>query len=261
LTESQQANLKAELDQNLYHTAKQVIAWVQERFGYEYSERGMECLLHRLGLSVQKIRLSPGKADVAAQEQFVAEYLQVRAELKPGERLYFMDGVHPMYNVQASYVWAPVGQRPCLPSNSGRQRYNILGVYSPVDGEYLDEQTTASLNAQTVIALGEKIRQSHPDSPRQIIFCDNVRYQHAKIVHEHFAGTNIEFRFLPPYAPNLNLIERLWKFMKAEVLRKYYPTFEQFVEAIQNFLRNLRQYAQELATLMTERFEILAPAT
>ena len=233
---------------------------MEQRFAQRYSLRGMHDLLDRLNFSFQKGRLIPGKANVAAQQTFVAAYQELQAELRPDDRVYFMDGVHPMYNVQPGYGWAPRGERFGLPSTPGRQRYNILGVYGPQDGEYLDIQTTDTLNAQTVILLGDKIQQAHPTG-RNIIFCDNVRYQHAKIVHEHFAGTNIEFRFLPPYAPNLNLIELLWKFMKAEVLRKYYPTFAQFVEAIQNFLRNLRQYAQELATLMTERFEILAPAT
>ena len=94
-----------------------------------------------------------------------------------------------------------------------------------------------------------------------IIYCDNVRYQHARLVREHFANSNVEFRLLPPYAPNLNLIERLWKFMKAKVLTHYYENFEQFKQALQDFLMHLERYATELATLMSEEFEILAPAS
>lgn len=251
--------MRADLRQRVYHTAKQVAAWVQHRFGQEYTERGMQDLLKRLDFSFQKMRLVPGKANLEAQVTFVQEYRQLQADLKPTERLYFMDGVHPMYNVHPGYGWTPRGERLCLPSNAGRQRYNILGVYCPQDGEYLNEQTTASLNAQTVIALGDQIRQAHPDC-HNIIFCDNVRYHHAKMVQAHFAGTNIELRFLPAYAPNLNLIERLWKFMKAQVLSKYYPTFEQFVQAIRNFLSNLDHYTDQLASLMTQEFEILIPA-
>ena len=78
--------------------------------------------------------------------------------------------------------------------------------------------------------------------------------------HTHFKETNIEFRFLPAYAPNLNLIERLWKFLKAKVLSKYYPTFEDFVAAIQDFLSHLDRYSDQLATLMTQEFEILEAA-
>lgn len=253
--------MKIELARQIYHSAKEVIAWVKTRFSLEYSERGMEDLLGRLEYTFHKIRLVPSRADVQAQETFLQEYEQTRANLQPNERLYFMDGVHPMYNVQPGYGWAPRGQRVCLPSNSGRRRYNILGLYCPLDGQYWDEQTTDSLNAQTVIALGEKVRQAHAADVRHIIYCDNVRYQHAKLVREHFAQTNVEFRFLPPYAPNLNLIERLWKFLKAKVLRQYYATFEEFAQAIKDFLSHLDHYADELASLMTERFEILSPVT
>lgn len=253
--------MKAELARQLYHSAKEVVTWVRTHFSIEYSERGMEDLLGRLEFTFPKVRLVPSHADVSAQEAFVQEYERTRAHLQPNERLYFMDGVHPMYNVQPGYGWAPRGQRVCLPSTSGRQRYNILGLYCPLDGQYWDEQTSDSLNAQTVIALGEKVRQAHPARVRHIIYCDNVRYHHAKLVREHFANTNVEFRFLPPYAPNLNLIERLWKFLKAKVLRQYYATFEEFAQAIKDFLSHLDRYADELASLMTERFEILSPVT
>ena len=119
--------------QHLYHTAKEVVAWVQQRFGQEYSPRGMQDLLHRLDFSFQKIRLVPGKADVAAQVAFLQEYQQLQAEAQPTDRWYFMDGVHPMHNGHPGYGWGPRGERLCLPSNTGRQRYNILGVYCPQD--------------------------------------------------------------------------------------------------------------------------------
>jgi transposase len=253
--------LAQELRQRPYHTAKEVVAWVQQQFGVTYSERGMEKLLGRLDFTWQKVRLVPGKAAAAAQEQFVADYERMRAEAGPEDRLYFVDGVHPMYNVHPGKVWAPAGQRPEQASNSGRQRYNILGAYCPLDQEYVDEQTTGSLNAQTVIQLIDKLRARHPTAKRLVFFLDNVRYHHARLVREHCAGTNVEFVFLPPYAPNLNLIERLWKFLKGKVLRWYYAAFESFVSAIQDFLAHLDRYREELASLMTERFEIIAPRT
>jgi len=249
-----------ELRQRVYRSAKEIIAWVEQHFAQRYSLRGMHDLLDRLNFSFQKGRLIPGKANVAAQQTFVAAYQELQAELQPDDRVYFMDGVHPMYNVQPGYGWAPRGERFGLPSTPGRQRYNILGVYGPQDGEYLDIQTTDTLNAQTVILLGDKIQQAHPTG-RNIIFCDNVRYQHAKIVQEHFAQTNVELRFLPAYAPNLNLIERLWRFMKATVLSIYYPTFDAFVQAIREFFDHLDCYADDLSSLMTEKFEILEPVT
>ena len=76
---------------------------------------------------------------------------------------------------------------------------------------------------------------------------------------EHITGTNIELVFLLAYAPNLNLIERLWRFAKGHVMKDtYYETFEEFVAAFEQVLSNLDLYTAELASLMTEKFEILA---
>ena len=66
------------------------------------------------------------------------------------------------------------------------------------------------------------------------------------------------FIYLPSYSPNLNLIERLWRFLKDKVMTSYRETFEKFVDEIDKVLDNLEEYADELATLMTEKFEILA---
>jgi transposase len=88
---------------------------------------------------------------------------------------------------------------------------------------------------------------------------DNARYNHARLVSEHIARTNVELVFLLAYSPNLNLIERLWRFAKGHVMKDtYYETFEEFVAAFDQVLSNLDQYADELASLMTEKFEILA---
>ena len=117
-----------------------------------------------------------------------------------------------------------------------------------------------NVNAETLQKLIDKIRIRHPEAERIILILDNARYNHARLVREHIADTNVELHFLPAYAPNLNLIERLWRFVRDEVLETYHETFELFVAAIDNLLDNLDQYADQLTTLMTEEFEILACA-
>jgi transposase len=108
------------------------------------------------------------------------------------------------------------------------------------------------VNAETLQKLIDKIRAQHPDAERIILFLDNARYNHARLVSDHIADTNVELHFLPAYSPNLNLIERLWRFVKDEVPDTYYESFEQFIAAIDTTLDNLGQYADRLASLMTE---------
>lgn len=156
------------------------------------------------------------------------------------------------------YAWSRRGQRRCISSNSGRQRFNILGAYSPQDAEYVDLETTENINAESVIQLARKLEALHPEAERIVLIADNVRYNHARLLREQLTGSRIEIMYLPAYAPNLNLIERLWKFMKKQVKRnRFYATFEQFVTAIQSFFASLSEYTDELTTLLVENFEIL----
>jgi transposase len=260
LSDEQWAEVEKELARKPYRDAKQVAAFVQEQFGIQYSQRGMQALLRRQGYRRIKSRLMPGPVDedkLQKQREFVENYFEIKASLAPKDRIYHVDAVHPTHNVRISYVWTKKGKRWILRSNSGRKRYNILGAYCPLDQEYIDVRGTENVNGGTLQQLIDEIRTRHPDAGRIILILDNARYNHAKLVRQHVEHTNVELLFLPSYSPNLNLIERLWRFLKDEVQTVYHETFEQFVDAIDKVLDNLDNYATELASLMAEKFEIL----
>lgn len=148
-----------------------------------------------------------------------------------------------------------------MKTNSGRNRFNVLGAYFPDSGNFLSIEWTEKCDAEMVKKLLIKMRQTNPGTSRLMGILDNVPYQHAKGVKKLAKKLRIELLYLPAYSPNLNLIERFWKFMKKKVARnKYYPTFEEFVAAVQQFLRNLNEYADELKSLMTENFQLFKAA-
>ena len=104
------------------------------------------------------------------------------------------------------------------------------------------------------------IEKKHPELTRIIVYGDQARYYTAKILKEYLIGTKIEFIHLPAYSPNLNLIERLWKYMKKNVVyNKYYEKYETFKSAVLSFLRkNTKRKKKELSSLMTENFHLFA---
>ena len=164
------------------------------------------------------------------------------------------------------YCWLLAGQRFEVGVGGGRKRLNILGAYCPEDQEYLDRRyTDQNLNAQSVIALFTLIMGRHPDTRHFRIYLDNARYHHATLLKEWIAqtqkatGVTFDLKHLPAYSPNLNLLERLWKFLRKEALQKWHPTFEDMQAAVAQVLDNLPRYREQLATLMTERFH-LTPA-
>ena len=263
LSDEQWAEVEEELERKPYHYAKQVVAFVKKKFNIEYSERGMQALLRRKGYRRIKTRLVPGKVDEDKQREqraFIESYFNLKANLGPKDRIYHVDATHPTHNVKISYVWTKKGRRRRIRSNSGRKRYNILGAYCPLDQEYIDMRGTDNVNGETLQKLIDQIRARHPEAERIILILDNARYNHAKIVRAHIEETKVELKFLPSYSPNLNLIERLWRFLKDKVMTSYHETFEKFVDEIDKVLGNLEEYTDELATLMTENFEILAYA-
>lgn len=113
------------------------------------------------------------------------------------------------------------------------------------------------VNAQTVLDFIDALEAAFPDAETIRVYVDNARYFHARLVKAYLVGKRVRFVYLPPYSPNLNLIERLWKFCKKTVLIKFYATFAQFTKVIDDFFDNLERYRRELTTLITENFELL----
>ena len=188
---------------------------------------------------------------------FLQQYQQAKKERPEHAPVLFADAVHFLHNVHPSRLWSKKGQRPALCANAGRSRYSVLGGYSATDGQYVGVQTPGMINAQTVCEWIDRLQASFPDAETITVYVDNARYFHARLVKERLAGTRVVFIYLPPYSPNLNLIERLWKFCKKKVLRFFYPTWTQFQAAIDTFFADLTRYQDELATLMTDNFELV----
>lgn len=178
-------------------------------------------------------------------------------------KVYFVDAVHFLHNAVAGYGWIRRGLLAEIKTNSGRNRFHILGAYSPDGHDLVTIEGTAKCDAEMVQKLLIKLRQLNPDPIALLLILDNVPYHHTKEVKALARQLGIQLLYLPPYSPNLNLIERLWKFMKKKVARnKYYATFAEFITAATTFLQHLDQYDTELKTLMTENFHLFtSPAS
>jgi transposase len=115
-----------------------------------------------------------------------------------------------------------------------------------------------TIDAESTIALFEQIEVAYPEAATITIFCENARYYSTKAVRAYLERSRIDLRLLPPYTPNLNLIERFWKFFKRQVLyNRYYATFAVYKAACKHFFADLDSHAQQLRSLLTENFEII----
>jgi len=258
LDTEQLRELDAHLQRQLYATSEAVARYVEQRWGVRYTASGMTAVLHRLGYSYKKAHLEPGKHPAPeVQEAFVEKYKNLKENKADDAVIYFMDATHPQHNPVIGCGWIKRGKEHPICSNTGRQRLNINGA---INVETLSAQVRFddTIDAASTIALFEQIEQANPTATRIIVICDNARYYKSKAVAAYLTTSRIQLEPLPPYCPNLNLIERFWKFFKREVLyNRYYETFGAFRDACKRFFKGLDAFAPRLRTLLTEKFQII----
>ncbi|PJD94133.1 MAG: IS630 family transposase [Legionella sp.] len=257
LSAVQLLELNAHLEQNTYLTVEAIIAYVDEAYDVLYSLSGMTDLLHRLKFTYKKSKLVPAKADKDKQEQFLKQLDELRKDKSANDPILYMDGVHPQHNTMLAYGWIKKGQDNIIKSNTGRQRININGALD-ADTHAVITREDESINAISTIALLEQVEAAYPLAAIIYVICDNARYYRSKLVGKFLETSKIQLMFLPSYSPNLNLIERLWKFMKKQVLyNKYYEKFDTFKQTTLGFFENIQQYKTELDSLLTNNFHLL----
>jgi transposase len=193
---------------------------------------------------------------VATQREFLNTELQpVLAAAQAGSgHVFFVDAAHFVFGTFLCCLWCVA--RIFLRAASGRQRYNVLGAWNAITRQLIAVTNTTVVNTETMCELLRQIAAQNLVGPVTLVL-DNARYQRNKVVQDLAAQLGIRLLFLPSYSPNLNLIERLWGFIKRQsVYGKYQANFESFRSAIEATLAGLSTtHATKLKTLMTLKFQ------
>lgn len=247
--------VRAYLEKTPPCTIKQACAEIGELTGIYRKETQMRQYLKSLGASPKKVRGIPAKADIESQENFKTKELEPRLEeAKAGKRdVYFVDAAHFVLGAFLGMLWCIT--RVFVRTPSGRQRFNVLGALNAVTHKLVSITNSTYI---TSIEVGELLKQLACTATKPItVVLDNARYQRCHYVTDLAKELHIELLFLPPYSPNLNLIERLWKLVKKKCLySQYHPDFQQFQGIISDFLDNMQErHAQELNTLLRLNFQ------
>ena len=166
-----------------------------------------------------------------------------------------MDAAHFVVGSFLGWVWCAV--RLYVRGASGRQRYNVLGALNATTRELIRVTNHTYITAETVCELLTKLAALGLGVPITLVL-DNARYQRCILVQELARELGIELLFLPSYSPNLNLIERLWKFVKKKALHcRHHTNYADFHAAIDDCLDTLAtSYEQELSSLLTLHFQM-----
>jgi transposase len=193
---------------------------------------------------------------VREQRQFLDDELKPKldAALAGRGHVFFVDAAHFVYGTFLCCLWSVV--RIFVRAASGRQRFNVLGAWNAVTRELLTITNTTVVNTDTMCELLRAVANRGLTGPVTLVL-DNARYQRNAVVQGLAAELGIGLLFLPSYSPNLNLIERLWRFTKRKAAYgRYHPTFADFRAAIQDVLDPVpTTHASKLAALMTLNFQ------
>lgn len=263
LSQEQDEALSQALSKRVFTTTAEIIALVKDRFGITYTRSGMTKCLCRLDFEYRKPKALPKGASVAAQEAFVRRYESLMNGLAPDETVLFVDAVHPEYQSRPAHGWMKRDETVALPRTTGRQRLNLHGALCLETGACPIVQGEA-ISAETTIRLMDNILARNRDKSRITLILDNARYHHAKLVKQWLAtkGQKITLLFLPPYAPNLNSIERLWGAMhRAVTHNRHYESFGDFAAAINSFFtQTLPKTWDRIRDTVSDTFHIINPS-
>jgi transposase len=212
--------------------------------------------LKGMGLEFRKLGMIPAKADAQEQAEFLDEKLLPR--LRQARRLRrvvcFVDAAHFVHGAFLGYLWCFV--RLLVRGPSGRKRFNVLGAIDAITHELTTVVNDTVIDAMAVCELLRNLAARYAGLPVTLVL-DNARYQKCEVVRRLAEQLGIELLYLPSYSPDLNLIERLWKFVKKEVLTcRYREDFTRFRAAIMDCLEGIEgKHKDAIASLLTLNFQ------
>jgi transposase len=245
-------------------STKQAQAVIEQQTGIRRGRTQVRRFLKdRLGLRWRKTGAVPVPPKETVQEHARKQAVFLRDELEPrldqarrGRRpVYFVDAAHFVFAPFLGFLWCAT--RLFVRAASGRKRYNVLGALDAVAHRLIRVTNSDYINAESVCALLRAVAAAGVGLPITLVL-DNARYQKCALVQGLAESLGIELLYLPGYSPNLNLIERLWRFVRQQSLDStYYEDFARFTAAIDQCLDGLpTAHKGEMETMFTHKFQM-----
>ena len=259
LSNEQTEELISHLTENLYHHTHDIAVYIQARWAIEYSVSGLNKLLHRHGFTYKKPKGRPYKIDPAKQAAFMKRYKRLKASLDNGEKILFIDAVHPSQATKLSYGWIRKGKTVEISTTASRTRINLIGAIELGNISETVTNTYETINTEAVSAFFQKLREQYPIKLKLHIILDQSGYHRSDDLKKAAKKLNIRLHYLPPYSPNLNPIERLWKVMNEHVRNnKFFNSANEFRSGISNFFeKTLPEIGDSLNERINDNFQKL----
>ncbi|KXA99384.1 hypothetical protein AKJ41_05530 [candidate division MSBL1 archaeon SCGC-AAA259O05] len=240
LSDEEREELKEILAERSDWTTKEIKKLVKEKFGVEYSRCHLRRILKSMGMNCgkpyQKDYRRPENAEEKLKERLDKALENINSALEEEERVIigFLDESRPKTTSNTVRVWA--FEDPEKKRNTTKYQANTFGFY-PLNGESVVEFKENS-KKERVCEFFERIRKENPEE-KIVMILDNFSSHRAKAAREKAEELGIELVFLPPYSPDLNPIEQIWRGIKREISTAFFETKEEFLELIKDSFEKL----------------------
>lgn len=257
LSDKESHELIEHLQEITYLYVKDICQHVKQRYKKKYSISGMTKWLHTNGFSYKKPHAVPAKADREQQLAFIKYYNKLKKQVGGKEPIYFADSVHPQHQTHLTYGWILKGERKEIATTGRQKRLNFIGGIC-LQGHRIIYKQAEQVNADSIAAFLCELRKQNPGKYKIHLFWDNAGYHRDEQLQIFAKKLGIELHYLPPYSPNLNPIERLWKIMHEHVTyNKYYESFADFTEETLQFFKTIGRKKSILRARINDNFQIL----
>jgi transposase len=259
LSVAQTKELTNHLERATYDKVSTICAYVQKTYGIKYSISGMTGWLHKNKFSYKKPKGTPLKACPAKQEEFIEKYLELTSNLPTDEVIEFGDGVHPTMATKITSGWIRKGKDKLIPTIASRTRMNLFGSIN-LESMSVTINQYDTINSETLKKHFVALKAKYAGKKAIHLVLDKGSYNISVATMEAAKKHGITLHHLPPYSPNLNPIERLWKVMNEYVRNnKFFASAKEFRTAIMDFFEKKWKIIKDnMRQRINDNFQVIA---
>ena len=264
LYDRREDNGDSKLDESYLGRLKELVDLTPREFGYLRPTWTRELLIEVMSIetgirihpttmsrALQKIKARRGRPrptvgcpwSKSAKTHRINQLNRIRANLKPGEILVYEDEVDIHLNPKIGLDWMNCGkQKEVLTPGQNKKRY-LAGALNANAGELIVVEGDKK-NSDLFLKLLEQLKRTYPKATKIYVILDNYRIHSSNIVKAALSHhlRKISLQFLPPYCPNENRIERVWKDLHDEVTRNHrHPKLEDLMKDVWKFVKRYNQ--------------------
>ena len=256
LTSHQTSELIKHLEDNTYLKAELICAYVEHTFGVRFTASGMTKWLQRNNFSYKKPKGTPAKADPEKQAEFIRYYEDLLNTLSEDEPIEFVDAVHPTMATKITYGWIRKGHDKLISTTASRTRINLLGSIN-LESMEVTIASHETIDSKAMEKNFSTLRKKYQKAPKIHVIADRGSYNTSQETKDAAEKYGIILHHLPPYSPNLNPIERLWKIMN-EFARnnRVFKTVADFKQAIDDFIATWPKIASSMVDRINDNFQV-----